>query len=199
MLPSSFAHVLGLRQLLLLLPLILLLGSGVSAWAEGKKPTVCCRTSGGTRGGCLNLWAHLVLPGNRVNPGPASQIAFLQGVSAKPTGMIIRITTMNGQLISEHLLEPVPAGVTVLSLPLVTHSSVWESLPSCSPDRPPTRTFLDREYPQTNGPAQQIMGNLSRSCGGSVDTGELLAAFSLESLQLNLPAKLPVRCKKLSP
>ena len=193
---SSSTFRLG-QGLLPLLSLALLLGSAVAAWAGSEKQAVCCRTSGGTRGSCPSEWAHLVPPGNRFTPGPASQIALLQGKAANPTGMTLRLITMNGQLISEHLLEPRPVGVTVLTLPPLPASSVWESFPTCAPDRPPTRSVIDRALPQADGPTQQMSRTLGRSCGGSVDTAELLRAFDLESLELKLPPSLPVRCETL--
>lgn len=199
MMSISFPRRLG-RRLLLLLPVTLLLGPGYPAWGGSKKQTICCRISGGTRSSGLRVWGHLVPPTNRFNPGSVPKPVLLQGVSAKPTGMNIRLLSMQGKLISEYLLEPQSAGVTVLTLPPLKASPVvWESVPTSSPDRPPTRTVLDRDLPQTDGPAEQMMRNLNASCGGSVGTAELLRAFDLESLQVNLPPTMPVRCVNVSP
>jgi hypothetical protein len=48
-----------------LLALGLCLGIGPAALAKEAKQTICCRSSGGTRGTCLNLWAHMVPQSNR--------------------------------------------------------------------------------------------------------------------------------------
>lgn len=197
MLPLPFP--LGLfRRLAPLLPLSLLMNSGAAVWAENVRQTVCCRASGGTRGSCLTSWAHLVPPGNRLNPGSPSRIAILVGLSENTAGMTFRLLTMNEQQIVEHHLQPQDAGVNVLTLPSPTPPSVvWESFPTCSPDRPPTRSILDHELPQAEGPAIRMLRHLGASCGGSVETAALLRAFDLESLQENLPATLPVRCETL--
>jgi hypothetical protein len=90
--------------------------------------------------------------------------------------------------------------VTVLTLPPQKNSPmVWESFPSCSPDKRPTRTVLDWDLPQSDGPAEQLLRQLHDRCGGSIDTVELLRTIELESMKKSFPPTLPVRCVTLSP
>ena len=193
-----FSSAVCLVRRILPLSTVLLLACGVAARAGSEKQTVCCRTSGGTRGGGLSLWVHLVPPSNRFNPGSASQAALLQGTTVKPAGLTVRLLTMKGQLTREHHLEPGFAGVTVLTLPPQSTPTVWESFPTDFPERPPTRSVIDRELPPIEGPSRQMMGTLADSCGGSVETAALLRAFDLESIDVYLPSTLPVRCEALS-
>lgn len=197
--PFPFSPGVGRHlHLLHLLTLTVLLAPDGAAWAQPGRQVVCCRTSGGTRSSCPNHWAHLVPPENRFNPGSARQVALFQGVAEVRSRMTVRLTTTKGQLISEHLLEPQPTGVKVLTLPEQTPSSVlWESFPNCAPDRPPTTTLLDQKPSPTDGSVRTMMRRLSSSCGGFIDTDELLRTFNMESLRENLPEALPISCEVL--
>ena len=75
------------------LALGLCLGIGPAALAKEAKLTICCRSSGGTRGTCLNLWVQLVPPSNRFNPGSSRLIALLQGPSVQPPARRLATTT----------------------------------------------------------------------------------------------------------
>ena len=168
--------------------------------AKGDKPTICCRTSGGTRGTCLNVWTHLVPPSNRFNPGSSRTLALLQGPSSEPTAMTVQLLSPAGELVAGQTLRAQRVGITLITLPQTVRAPlnqalVWESFPSCQPNKPPTRTTLVADSNQEQSASQKLVGNLGQLCGGMVDTKPLLAAFNLEDYAAKLPEKLPVRCE----
>jgi hypothetical protein len=169
--------------------------------AKGGKPTICCRTSGGTRGTCLNVWAHLVPPSNRFNPGSSRTLALLQGPSSMPTAMTVQLLSSAGELVAGQTLPAQRVGITLITLaksdwPAKNPAVIWESFPSCQPHKPPTRTSLVADINQEQSVSQKLVGDLGRLCGGMVDTRPLLAAFNLEDYGEKLPEKLPVWCER---
>jgi hypothetical protein len=169
--------------------------------AEGGKPTICCRTSGGTRGTCLNVWTHLVPPSNRFNPGSSRTLALLQGPSSEPTAMTVQLLSPAGELVAGQTLRAQRVGITLITLPQavvapLNQALIWESFPSCQPNKPPTRTSLVTERNQEQIVSQKLIANLSNLCGKSADTKPLLAAFNLDDYETKLPAKLPIQCEK---
>lgn len=169
---------------------------------EGKK-TICCRASGGTRGTCLNVWAHLLPPSNTLHPGANRSIALLQGSSPEPAAMTLQFFSRDGDLVAEQSLPPRDVGVWLLTLPEAGRAGlgpdvVWESFPSCRPNKPPTRSQLVLAGPAEPGPAEQALAQLRRNCGGVVETAPLLRAFAMEETAAKLPPQLPVRCAALS-
>lgn len=190
-------------QPLLILAIVLGISSPLALWAKGSPSFICCRASGGTRGTCLNLWAHLVPPGNRFNPGPQRTLLLLQGAAALPTAITVQLTSMAGVPVSEQTLPAQGPGVWLLRLPpegrLPLHQPmVWESFPSCQPNKPPTRTTLVPENDPLPMGIQRRLLELVAACGTSIDTASLLAQFGLEELSPRLPARLPVRCQTLT-
>jgi hypothetical protein len=170
--------------------------------AEGGKPTICCRTSGGTRGTCLNVWTHLVPPSNRFNPGGSRTLALLQGPSSEPTAMTVQLLSPAGELVAGQTLRAQRVGITLITLPQAVgappnQTLIWESFPSCQPNKPPTRTSLVADSNQEQSASQKLIADLGQLCGGIVDTKPLLAAFNLEDYGAKLPEKLPVRCEQL--
>ena len=171
--------------------------------AEGGKPTICCRTSGGTRGTCLNVWTHLVPPSNRFNPGGSRTLALLQGPSAEPTAMTVQLLSPAGELVAGQTLRAQRVGITLITLPQavvapLNQALIWESFPSCQPNKPPTRTSLVADSNQEQSASQKLVADLGQLCGGTVDTKPLLAALNLEDYGAKLPVKLPVGCEKLT-
>jgi hypothetical protein len=171
--------------------------------AEGGKPTICCRTSGGTRGTCLNVWSHLVPPSNRFNPGSSRTLALLQGPSSEPTAMTVQWLSPTGELVAGQTLQAQRVGITLITLPQAVRSPLnqaltWESFPSCQPNKPPTRTSLVADSNQEQSVSQKLVADLGQFCGGMVDTKPLLTAFNLEDYAVKLPDKLPVRCEKFT-
>jgi hypothetical protein len=149
------------------------------------------------------VWAHLVPPENRFNPGKARTIALLQGTSPQPTSMTVQLTTMAGDPVGEQVLEPRGVGIQLLRLP-ETHSPplnqplAWESFPTCRPNKPPTRSSLVMETQPEDGRHQRLLAELGKSCGGVVETATLLRKFDLEEFIAKLPPQLPVHCQSLT-
>lgn len=193
----------SLQRALPLLTLGLSFCFGAAAWAKEAGNTICCRASGGTRGTCLNVWAHLVPSENRFNPGKAGTIALLQGTSPQPTSMTVQLSTVAGEPLGEQVLEPRGVGIWLLRLP-ETHSPplnqplAWESFPTCRPNKPPTRSSLVMETQPEDGLHQKLLAELGKSCGGVVETATLLRKFDLEEFIAKLPAQLPVHCQSLT-
>jgi hypothetical protein len=93
---------------------------------------------------------------------------------------------------------------------------VWESFPTCQPNKPPTRTTLVAEPLLDQGPGpkslavrspqslvernQQALKDLSKACGRMADTKTLLEAFGfqVDEWAAKLPTQLPVSCETLS-
>jgi len=170
--------------------------------AEGGKPTICCRTSGGTRGTCLNVWSHLVPPSNRFNPGGSRTLALLQGPSSEPTAMIVQLLSPAGELVTGQTMPAQRVGITLISLPQavgapLNQALTWESFPSCQPNKPPTRTSLVADSNQEQSVSQKLVADLGQFCGGMVDTKPLLTALNLEDYAAKLPEKLPVWCERV--
>ena len=170
--------------------------------AEGGKPTICCRTSGGTRGTCLNVWTHLVPPSNRFNPGSSRTLALLQGPSSEPTAMTVQWLSPTGELVAGQTLPAQRVGITLITLPQALRAPLnqaltWESFPSCQPNKPPTRTSLVADSNQEQSASQKLVGDLGQLCGGMVDTKPLLAAFNLEDYGAKLPERMPVWCERV--
>jgi hypothetical protein len=170
--------------------------------AEGGKPTICCRTSGGTRGTCLNVWTHLVPPSNRFNPGGSRTLALLQGPSSEPTAMTVQLLSPAGELVAGQTLRAQRVGITLISLPQavgapLNQALTWESFPSCQPNKPPTRTSLVADSNQEQSVSQKLVADLGQFCGGMVDTKPLLTALNLEDYAAKLPEKLPVWCERV--
>jgi len=171
--------------------------------AGGGKPTICCRTSGGTRGNCLNVWSHLVPPSNRFNPGSSRTLALLQGPSSEPTAMTVQLLSPAGDLVAGQTLPAQRVGITLITLPQAVRGPLnqaltWESFPSCQPNKPPTRTSLVTDSNPEQSASQKLVGDLGQLCGGTVDTKPLLAAFNLEDYAKKLPEKLPIQCGKFT-
>jgi hypothetical protein len=204
-----------------LLALGLCTGFEPAVLAKEANQTICCRSSGGTRGTCLNVWAQLVPPSNRFNPGSSRLIALLQGPSAQPTAMAVAFSTLAGDPVGMQTLPPQGVGVRLLQLPeadrpVLQQPLVWESFPTCQPNKPPTRTTLmtDSLLDQGLSPknlavrspqslaerSQQALKDLSKVCGGITNTKGLLEAFDfqVDEWAAKLPAKLPVSCETLS-
>jgi hypothetical protein len=194
---EAFALPVALARILLLcLPLILVPAVG----AAKEQQTICCRSSGGTRGTCLNLWTHLVPPENRFYVGPSRRIALLQGPSVNGTSMSVQLFGPAGETLVDQVLPPERAVVWLLTLPQSVQPEfgqplIWESFPSCQPNRPPARTLLEAGSLATNGAPPLAL--LHKSCGKEVNTVQLLRAFQLEEWQGKLPSSLPVRCLPL--
>ncbi|MFM7237679.1 MAG: hypothetical protein ACKOYK_13115 [Cyanobium sp.] len=188
---------------LLLIGLSLCLGISPGAWGKEANKTICCRASGGTRGTCLNVWAHLVPTSNRFHPGPSRTIAILQGASPTPTAMTVQLSTLEGELVGEQTLPEEGASVRLLTLPEANRPPLnqplmWESFPTCRPNKPPTRTILVGSREAGQEASERQLAELRKSCGKVVDIAPLLKAFAMEEFSAKLPPSLPVRCDILT-
>ena len=173
------------------------------AWGGDANKTICCRASGGTRGACLNVWAHLVPTGNRFHPGPSRTIAILQGATPTPAAITVQFSTLAGDLVGEQTLPPEGATVRLLRLPEASRPPlnqplVWESFPTCRPNKPPTRSLLVLDSAEGESDGGRQLANLRKACGTVVATAPLLRAFGMEEFGAKLPPTLPVRCKALT-
>ncbi len=173
---------------------------GPSAWAGQGQQAVCCRSAGGTRGTCLNLWGHLVPSSNRLTVGPSRRIALLQGPSATPSTMSVQLFGHAGELLLSQVLPAEHAVVWLLTLPNQDQPGFgqplrWESFPTCRPNRPPTRTTLERDAGGIQ-PASPL-ATMFEYCGKDVNTSQLLRDFELDDWSGRLPEYLPVRCLPL--
>jgi len=189
-----------MRRSLPILFLFISLALNQAAWAAQRNPTICCRTSGGTRSTCLNLWAHLVPPGNRFAPGPSRRIALLQGPANAATAMTVQISQLSGELLAEQTLPAGQVGIWLLTLPRsgqvpLAQPLVWESFPTCQPNKPPTRTILHTGPEEREAAAiYSRLAALHHSCGGEVATASILPVFGLEDYRSRLPQTLPIHC-----
>jgi hypothetical protein len=184
--------------LLLLLCLSIVLAPAARA-SKGQQ-AICCRSAGGTRGTCLNLWAHLVPPSNRFTAGPSRRIALLQGPSASPATMSVQLFGQAGELLLNQVLPAERAVVWLLTLPNPDQPGFgqplrWESFPTCRPNRPPTRTTLEKGSGRIQ-PTSPLAA-MVESCGKDVNTAQLLRDFELEEWSGKLPESLLVRCLPL--
>jgi hypothetical protein len=200
MLPPSTSHRLHQSFALCLLGLSIILSA--AAHAKPANQTICCRSSGGTRGSCLNLWTHLVPASSRFAPGASRRIALLLGPADIPTAMTVQLFTATGEPLAEQTLPPLQAGVWLLTLPETERQGLgqpmlWESFPTCQPNKPPTRTLLVPEALPESSATQEQLAALDDSCGKEVAIAPLLRAFGLEDYVARLPASLPVHCQAI--
>jgi hypothetical protein len=115
--------------------------------------------------------------------------------------MTVQLYRPTGELLAEQTLPPGRAGIWLLTLPGSDREPlVWESFPSCQPNKPPTRTFLE-SGPALEREATAVTAQLAAwrgSCGGEVATAPLLQAFGLEDYRTRLPLTLPIHCQTLT-
>jgi hypothetical protein len=134
--------------------------------------------------------------------------------------MAVEFFTLAGDPVGMQTLPPQGVGVRLLQLPeadrpVLRQLLVWESFPTCQPNKPPTRTtlvaepLLDQLSPKSlavRSPQslvernQQALKDLSKACGRLADTKGLLEAFGfqVDEWAAKLPAQLPVSCETLS-
>lgn len=159
------------------------------------------REAGGSRDLCQSRrLAHLVPLNGRFAPGPSRQIALLEGESPDPRPLRLRLDS-----IGTWTLVARPVGVRLLTVPAIARPVLWESFPLCSETgeegglsgAPPARTLLEPRPAADEGAMRSELQRLSRSCGGSVPSAELLRVFAFEHLSDQLPARLSVHCETL--
>lgn len=162
------------------------------------------RVGGGTRGECTSrLVAHLVPPANiqEVAKGKPATIAILEGPAAQNYPLLINL-----QGLRSYQLEPMVAGVRLLTLPALTAETRWESSFLCpgavgvagdplgfiTTASPPALSLI-----RPGQGAESLLNRLAASCGSSISTAEISKFLGADPLPGNWPAQLPVRCQKL--
>ena len=164
------------------------------------------RVGGGTRGECTSrLVAHLVPPANiqEVAKGKPATIAILEGPAAQTYPLLINL-----QGLRSYQLEPMAAGVRLITLPPVTAETRWESSFLCpgavgvagdplgfiTTASPPALSLI---RPGQGVGSGTLLNRLAASCGSSIPTTEISKFLGDDPLPGNWPEQLPVRCQKL--
>ena len=164
------------------------------------------RVGGGTRGECTSrLVAHLVLPANiqEVAKGKPATIAILEGPAVQTYPLLINL-----QGLRSYQLEPMAAGVRLITLPALTAETRWESSFLCpgavglaadplgfiTTASPPALSLI---RPGQGVGSGTLLNRLAASCGSSIPTAEISKFLGVEPLPGNWPEQLPVRCQQL--
>ena len=139
---------------------------------------------------------------NRFDPGPSRLIALLQGPSANAERMRVQVFGPTGQPLADQTLPAQRAAVWLLTVPKperpeLAQPLLWESFPTCRPNRPPTRTILETGPTPKNSSNTSPLSDLVNLCEKEVATAPLLRQFGLEEWTGKLPAALPVHCQTL--
>ncbi|MFZ4804527.1 MAG: hypothetical protein ACOYLI_07695 [Synechococcus lacustris] len=162
------------------------------------------RVGGGTRGECTSrLIAHLLPASNiqGVAQGKAPRIALLEGPAAQTYPLLLNL-----QGLRSYQLEPMAAGVRLLTLPPLASETRWESSFLCpgaagasgdplgfvTTASPPALSLI-----RPGQPAGPLLDRLAASCGATVPTAELRAVLGGDPLPGDWPEQLPVRCQQL--
>ena len=169
------------------------------------------RVGGGTRGECsARILAHLV-PGTSVYaPGPAAELALVQGPTANPVGLTMTFEPKAGGDAMTRTFPASSAGLLLVKGSAVTAPTVWESGFDCSGGdgavsadplsfvqtaSPPAVSLLVPTADPTDAPVQAALKALRQNCGASVPTASTLAQFGLaDVVTAEWPQQLPVRC-----
>ena len=162
------------------------------------------RVGGGTRGECTSrLVAHLVPPANiqEVAKGKPVRIAILEGPAAQTYPLLINL-----QGLRSYQLEPMVAGVRLLTLPAIKAETRWESSFLCpgavgvagdplgfiTTASPPALSLI-----RPGQGAESLLNRLGASCGSSIPTAVISKFLGDDPLPGNWPEQLPVRCQQL--
>jgi hypothetical protein len=162
------------------------------------------RVGGGTRGECTSrLVAHLVPPANiqEVAKGKPVRIALLEGPAAQTYPLLINL-----QGLRSYQLEPMVAGVRLLTLPAIKTETRWESSFLCpgavgvagdplgfiTTASPPALSLI-----RPGQGAESLLNRLGASCGSSIPTAVISKFLGDDPLPGNWPEQLPVRCQQL--
>jgi hypothetical protein len=115
--------------------------------------------------------------------------------------MHVQITSLTGERLVDQTLPAQRGAVWLLAMPesnpkVLAQHLVWESFPTCRPDKPPTRSILEpgSAAKATTAP----LTSWRASCGKEVTTAALLQAVGLEEWSGKLPTTLPVMCLPLT-
>jgi hypothetical protein len=212
-------RVRGTIQLLLLL--LSCAGVAGEAFAQTNLRNVFPgrRVGGGTRGECTaRVLAHLVPPSSVYAPGATTTLGVLEGPTTKPHPLAIEFRPLRSGGTAEgaqaaRVRRTVPAGpvgVTLITVPSLRESTVWETSYDCEPPlaagatdplafvtaaAPPAVSLLLTEVTPADKPVQEGLRKLRSSCGASVAKADVAKTFGLDDVvTAEWPARIPVRC-----
>lgn len=176
------------------------------------------RIGGGTRGECsARFLANLVPASSVFAPGSSQLIGVLEGPTASPHPLQISFAPYrpdqpplsSGPGVSERLLPPAPASLSLILAPGLKEPTRWESTYRC-PDgggsgageldfvqsaSPPAVSLLVPQADPSDLPFQAALKRLRQACGKSLPLTEIAAALNLaDALGPDWPAQLPIRC-----
>ncbi|MEY4355983.1 MAG: hypothetical protein RLZZ89_1051 [Cyanobacteriota bacterium] len=196
---SLFKHLLFALCATALLPSL-----GFAQTTDSRSQFPGRRVGGGTRGECTSrLVAHLVPPANiqEVAKGKPVRIALLEGPAAQTYPLLINL-----QGLRSYQLEPMVAGVRLLTLPAIKAETRWESSFLCpgavgvagdplgfiTTASPPALSLI-----RPGQGAESLLNRLGASCGSSIPTAVISKFLGDDPLPGNWPEQLPVRCQQL--
>ncbi|MFM7674734.1 MAG: hypothetical protein ACKO5F_03925 [Synechococcus sp.] len=211
-------------RLRLFLPALLALGvaAAPAAWAQENLRNTFPgrRVGGGTRGECsARVVANLVPSTSVFAPGASRRIGVLEGPTANPRPLRLAFRPLNSSgsadmartATSLRTLPASPAGVTLVTLPLLKAPTVWESSFACeegTPDPQDPLAFVQSESPPAvsllvadtdstpeDKPLQAALQQLAQACGSTAPREQVARLFGLtDVVTAEWPAALPVRC-----
>ena len=214
--PARFGRVPGFMLLLLICA-----GLPESAFSQTNLRNTFPgrRVGGGTRGICTaRVLAHLVPASSVYGPGSSTTIGVLEGPTPTPMPLVVEFRplrsggTADGAQAARvrRLVPAAPVGVTLLTVPALKESTIWESSYECDPAAqsassdplafvssvaPPAVSLLVPESTAADKAVQLGLQNLRRSCGTQVPRAEVARVFGLDDVvSQEWPAQVPVRC-----
>jgi hypothetical protein len=177
------------------------------------------RVGGGTRGECASrIIIHLVPKSSQYSISSDAQalIGLVQGPSESPTGLDLSFRPLrsNGneeqsqQKRIDFSFKPSDAALILLSPRFKNNQTyIWESSFNCQKSiltdefdfitsgSPPALSLLTTQSNDLTNSVSQILRQLKKSCGGSIDTVDVLKQFGLIDLLSNdWPVRLPIYC-----
>ena len=178
------------------------------------------RIGGGTRGECsARLLANLVPANSVFAPGSTATIGLLEGPTAQPRPLQLSFRPLNsagtsaavsGQ-VSTRDLPAAPAGLVLLTIPVVKTATIWESGYRCEgagsaagaadgldfvqSASPPAVSLLVSDAQADDKAVAAALNQLRSQCGKTVATASVAKTFGLgDAITPEWPQQLPVRC-----
>ena len=215
---SAMNSLVGARTLSAFSASICFLLAGLSpvAWAQSQRSAFPGRRiGGGTRGECTSrLVAHLVPADNVYAPpqGDDAVIGLILGQSPAPAPLLVSFRqpdhSSSGPASDLNLtFAPQQSSVVLISVPSSMRPLVWESSFDCTHEggggefgfvvssSPPALSLLTSSSSPADRRIAALSARLRSSCGGVIDSAELLDQSQLTDLSSHgLPVSLPIIC-----
>ena len=209
------------RPLRLLILLLSTAGLAGEAFAQSNLRNVFPgrRVGGGTRGEfTARLLAHLVPASSVYAPGSTTTLGVLEGPASNPRPLLIEFRPLRSNGTADgaqaarikRTVPPGPLGVTLVTVPAVRQSTVWETSYDCEPPAaagaadplafvttaaPPAVSLLLAESTPADKPVQEGLRKLRGACGADVAKADVARTFGLDDVvTAEWPARIPVRC-----